>query len=152
MTAPSAVDDDDEEEYEEIEYELLTEAEFVNAELLVGTNWDRSPDKIVETWVRLVVDKDGKNVAVWGDGAQGTWKLDVPSQFLSMSKENRFAGKDIWACTVNDYYYFQGTVRGWTYWRPAAVLGQWQARRLGVSKEEAGTPPWFENENESESS
>lgn len=137
-------DDDDDDEYEYVEYDCLTEAEFVGSEWLIGTNWDRNPGRIDETWARLVVDASGKNVIVWGDNSQGVWSLDVASQFLSLSKENVLAGKEIWACTVNEnYYYLQGTVRGWKYWSAAAVLGQWQAKRLGVTDpDEAGCPPW----------
>ncbi|KAL7569848.1 hypothetical protein ACA910_008517 [Epithemia clementina (nom. ined.)] len=138
---------DDGDEYEYVEYERLTESEFVMSEWLVGTNWDSSRSKIDETWVRLIVDDDGKNVAYWGDKSEGKWSLDVATQFLSISKENLY-GKQIWAGVVDDFYYLQGTVRGWTYWQAAAVLGQWQAKRLGVDKEEAGTPPWFENDEE----
>ena len=97
-----AVNDDDEFEY--VEYENLTEREFIGSEWLVGKNWDRSPNKIDETWARLVVDKDGKNTTVWGDRSQGAWTLNVASQFLSLSKENVLAGKEIWACTFTDYY------------------------------------------------
>ena len=136
-------DADDDDEYEYVEFDSLTEEEFIGSEWIVGTNWDKNPNKIDETWTRLVVDKDGKNIAAWGDDSKGTWTFDVPSQFLSISKENLLAGKQIWACTISDYYYLQGTVRGWTYWSAAAVIGQWQARRLGVDKDEAGTPPWF---------
>jgi hypothetical protein len=138
-------EDDNEDEYDYIEYDTLTEAEFVGSEWLIGTNWDRNPAKIDETWARLVTDESGKNVAIWGDKSQGTWNLDVASQFLSISKENVVAGKEIWACTVTDYYYLTGTVRGWKYWSAAAVLGQWQAKRLGVAADEAGTPPWFQD-------
>ena len=136
--------DDDDDEYEYVEFDNLTEQEFIGSEWIVGTNWDKNPNKIDETWTRLIIDKDGKNIAVWGDDSKGTWTFDVPSQFLSVSKENLLAGKQIWACTISDYYYLQGTVRGWTYWSAAAVIGQWQAKRLGVDKDEAGTPPWFE--------
>lgn len=149
LSAPT--EEEDEEEYEYVEYETLTEAEFVNSEWLVGTNWDNQPDKISETWARLIVDKNGSNVAVWGDDSQGTWALDVASQFLSISKDNKFAGKEIWACTVDDYYFLRGTVRGWKFWSPAAVLAQWQGRRLGIDKEESGVAPWFEEESDSSS-
>lgn len=151
-TSSAAVseDEDDDEEYEYIEYENLTEQEFVGSEWLVGTNFDRKNGKIDETWARLIVDASGKNVVVWGDNSEGTWALDVASQFLSLSKENKFTGKDIWAATIEDYYFLQGTVRGWRFWSAAAVLGQWQARRLGVDKDEAGLPPWFEDENEND--
>mmetsp|Transcript_16495 Transcript_16495/g.34041 ORF Transcript_16495/g.34041 Transcript_16495/m.34041 type:complete len:218 (-) Transcript_16495:371-1024(-) len=145
-------DDEEEEEYEYLEYEALTEAEFVGSEWVVGTCWDNNPNKVDETWVRLVVDPEsGKNLCFWGDNSEGKWNLDVASQFLSFSKES-LAGKQIWACTVEDYYFLQGTVRGWTYWSAAAVLAQWQAKRLGVDPDEAGTAPWFlpqEEENES---
>ena len=136
-------DDDDDDEYEYVDFDSLTEEEFIGSEWIVGTNWDKNPKKIDETWTRLIVDKDGKNIAVWGDDSKGTWTFDVPSQFLSISKENLFAGKKIWACAISDYYFLQGTVRGWTYWSAAAVIGQWQAKRLGVDKEETGTAPWF---------
>jgi hypothetical protein len=142
-------DDDDDDDYEVVEYELLNEDDFLNSEWLIGTNWDHAKDKIEETWVRLISSDDKtQNVAVWGDTSnQGTWTFDVASQFLSISKSN-LGGKKIWACTVEDnYYYLQGTVRGWTYWQPAAVLGQWQAKRLGVdpNEEDIGIAPWFEN-------
>jgi hypothetical protein len=140
--------DDDDDEYEYVEFDNLTEKEFIGSEWIIGTNWDNNPNKIDETWARLIIDKDGKNIAIWGDDSKGTWTLDIPSQFLSISKENLFTGKQIWACTISDYYYLQGTVRGWTYWSAAAVIGQWQAKRLGVGKDEAGTPPWFVNVNE----
>jgi len=140
-----APEDDDDDDYEYIEYDVLTEEEFVGSEWLIGTNFDSSPNRIDETWCRLVLDPNsGKPLAIWGDKSEGTWKLDVATQFLSISKENVLAGKEIWACTVDDYYYLQGTVRGWKYWSAAAVIGQWQAKRLGCSPEEAGTPPWFE--------
>jgi hypothetical protein len=151
--APLAKEEDDEdEEYEYVEYDNLTEKELVGSEWLVGTCWDNRND-IQETWCRLVVDAAGKNVAIWGDDSTGNWNLDVASQFLGISKENKFTGKVIWAATVDDYYYLQGTVRGWRFWSPAAVLGQWQARRLGIDKDEAGIAPWFqtndaEDENE----
>ena len=99
--AAAATEDDDDDEYEYIEYDVLTEDEFTNSEWLVGTNWDRNPRKIDETWCRLVFDKDNKAVAIWGDRSRGTWKLDVATQFLSISKESLWAGKEIWACTVS---------------------------------------------------
>lgn len=148
----SSSDDEDDDEYEYIEYEILTEKEFMGSEWLVGTVMETRPDKIVETWCRLATKEDGKNVAIWGDGSQGTWSLDVANQFLSMSKEN-FFGKDIWAGVVEDYYFTAGTVRGWSIISPADVKGQWQAKRLGVDPDEAGTPPWFEiDEDEEEES
>jgi hypothetical protein len=139
-------------EYEYVEYEYLAESDFAGSEWLVGTVWEGgTQQKIEETWCRLAVDDNGKNIAVWGDKAQGKWAFDAASQFLSVSKEN-FLGKRIWACTVDDYYYLQGTVRGWTYLQPASVLGQWQAKRLGVTAEEAGPAPWFSEESNEESS
>lgn len=147
MTSSTADDDDDDEDYEYVEYEDLAEEDFRGSEWLVGTNWDNRRNEIQETWVRLATDGDGKNVAIWGDNAEGKWNLDKASQFLSISKESLF-GKQIWACTIEDYYYLQGTVRGWTYLLPASVLGQWQAKRLGVEPGEAGTAPWFEEEEE----
>mmetsp|Transcript_31551 Transcript_31551/g.92313 ORF Transcript_31551/g.92313 Transcript_31551/m.92313 type:complete len:230 (-) Transcript_31551:18-707(-) len=140
-------EEEEEEEFEYVEYDILTESEFMSSEWLVGTCMDSNPNKIEETWVRLATDKDGKNVAIWGDGSQGTWNFDVANQFLSMSKEN-FFGKDIWAGVVDDYYYTYGTVRGWNFISPAAVRGQWQAKRLGVDPDEAGTAPWFELSDE----
>ena len=138
-------DDGDNDEYEYLEYDALTEAEFVGSEWLVGTNWDRNPEKIEETWVRLVVSEEGKNICYWGDNSEGKWSLDVASQFLSISKESWF-GKQIWAGVVDDYYFLQGTVRGWTYLQPASVLAQWQAKRLGVDTDEAGVAPWFQQD------
>jgi hypothetical protein len=141
-----ADEDDDEDEYEYLEYDTLTEPDFLNSEWFVGTCWDSKKNEIRETWVRLAI-KGNKNIAVWGDDAEGTWSLDVASQFLAISKEYLW-GKQIWAGVVDDYYFISGTVRGWTYLTPASVLGQWQARRLGVDAEEAGTPPWFEVEDD----
>ena len=86
--------DKNDDEYEYIEYDALTEAEFLQSEWLIGTNFDRQPDQIIET-CRLIVNEAGKNIAVWGDGAQGTWNLDVASQFLSISKESVWKVKDI---------------------------------------------------------
>ena len=142
-------DDDDDDEYEYVEYDALSEDEFLRSEWLVGTVMDKNPSKIAETWCRLAVDNDGKNVAIWGDNSEGTWNFDVANQFLSFSK-NSLLGKDIWAGVVDDYYFCQGTVRGWNFLSPAAVLGQWQAKRLGVDPEEAGTAPWFEPDEEEE--
>jgi len=138
---------DDEEEYEYVEYDMLTEVEFQGSEWLMGTVMDSRQKVIGETWVRLVVDADGKNVAVWGDKSQGNWNFDKSNQFLSVSK-NALWGKNIWAGVVDDYYYCRGTVRGWNYFSPASVVGQWQARRLGVEPGEAGIAPWFEKEEE----
>ena len=142
-TADDNDDEEDEDEWEEVEMEILTESDFYASEWLVGSVMDQSPNKIVETWVRLATDKDGKNVAIWGDGAQGTWSFDVANQFLSFSKQNIF-GKSIWAGVVDDYYFTLGTIRGYTMWSAAAVLGQWQAKRLGVEPGEAGVAPWFQ--------
>jgi hypothetical protein len=143
-------DDDDEEEYEYVEYEILTEPEFMGSEWLVGTIMDSNPKKIVETWVRLASDKNGKNVAIWGDKSEGTWNFDVANQFLSMSKES-WVGKDIWAGVVEeDYYFTQGTVRGWNFLSAAEVVGQWQSKRLGVDPDEAGVAPWFQEEEDDE--
>mmetsp|Transcript_8745 Transcript_8745/g.23601 ORF Transcript_8745/g.23601 Transcript_8745/m.23601 type:complete len:262 (-) Transcript_8745:1357-2142(-) len=143
---------DDDDEFEYIEYDVLSEAEFRGSEWAVGTVQGENVQnqKVKETWVRLAADKDGKNIAIWGDGSQGTWAFDVASQFISISKEKLW-GKNIWACVVDDYYYLQGSVRGWTFLTPASVTGQWQARRLGVDPEEAGEAPWFEPEEPEES-
>ena len=141
-------EDDDDDEYEYVEYEILREPDFMGSEWLVGTVMENNDD-ITETWVRLVTDKDGKNVAVWGDNSQGTWNLDVANQFLSVSK-NSLIGKNIWAGVVDDFYYCRGTVRGWNFFSPASVVGQWQAKRLGVEKGEAGIAPWFEEPEEEE--
>jgi len=140
-------EDDEDDEFEYVEYDILTEKEFMGSEWLVGTVMDSRPNSIAETWVRLATDRNGKNVAIWGDGSQGKWAWDVANQFLSMSKENIF-GKNIWAGVVDDYYFTLGTVRGWSVLTPAAVKGQWQAKRLGVDPQEAGTPPWFETVEE----
>ena len=141
-------DDDDDDEYEYIEYEDLTEADLFGSEWRVGTCWDNKQNKIDETWTRLETKGD-KNVAVWGDNSEGTWSFDVASQFLTISK-NYVWGKNIWAGQVDDYYFLKGTVRGWTYVTAASVLGQWQGTRLGVDAEEAGTPPWFEEDEDEE--
>ncbi|VEU44943.1 unnamed protein product [Pseudo-nitzschia multistriata] len=142
-------DEDDDDEYEYVEYDILREEEFLGSEWLVGTVMDNSGENIVETWCRLAVDKDGKNVAIWGDNSEGNWNFDVANQFLSMSK-NSILGKNIWAGVVDDYYFCRGSVRGWNFFSPASVVGQWQARRLGVEKDEAGVAPWFEQEEEDE--
>lgn len=143
----TASDDDEDDEYEYVEYDILREPEFVGSEWLVGTVMDRSQQKIGETWVRLATDKDGKNVAIWGDNSQGNWNFDVANQFLSMSK-NSIIGKKIWAGVVDDFYFCRGSVRGWNFFSPASVVGQWQAKRLGSDKEESGIPPWFEEGDE----
>ena len=140
------LEDDDDEEWEYEEFEVLNVEDFYGSEWKVGTLNDNS-NKIQETWVRLLQEDDQ---AIWGDGAKGKWKLDVPNQFLSISKETfgGWGGKKIWACQLDDYYYLEGTVRGWAPWMAATVFAQWQARRLGVDKDEAGTAPWFEREEE----
>ena len=153
-TTPNTDNDNDEEEWEYLEYEELQEQDFAGSEWLVGTNWDSSPHKIQETWVRCLMDDTNRGASsqpcIWGDGNRGTWTFDRASQYFSMSKEYLW-GKTIWAGVVEDYYYLQGTVRGWTYVTPAEVLGQWQAKRLGVDPEEAGVAPWFEqDESDSE--
>ena len=67
-------------------------------------------------------------------------------------------GKKIWAGTIDDFYYLEGTVRGWSPISPASVDGQWQAVRLGVvdgervAVEERGEAPWFGEEEEDEES
>lgn len=136
-------EEDDDDEYEYVEYDILTEDEFMGSEWLVGTVMDGREDNIKETWVRLATDKDGKNVAIWGDNAEGNWNFDTASQFLSMSK-NAIWGKNIWAGVVDDFYFSRGTVRGWNFFSAASVVGQWQAKRLGVEPGEAGVAPWFE--------
>lgn len=142
-------DDDDEYEYEYVEYDMLEESDFSGSEWLIGSCMDSNPNKIDETWVRLGIDKNGKQVAIWGDNAEGTWKFDKASQFLNMSKNN-ILGKKIWAGVVDDFYFSEGTVRGWSFFSAAAVVGQWQAKRLGVDPEEAGTAPWFQTDEEEE--
>jgi hypothetical protein len=139
-------EDGEDDEYEYEEYEILTEKDFLGSEWLVGTCWENNSNNIKETWVRLATKGD-KNLAVWGDNSEGTWSLDVASQFLAISKEFLW-GKQIWAGVVDDYYYVQGTVRGWTYLTPASVVGQWQAKRLGIDPEEAGIAPWFQVKEE----
>ena len=142
-------EDDDDYEYEYVEYDILTDSDFLNSEWLVGTVMKNNVKKIDETWVRLAVDKDGKNVAIWGDKSEGSWNFDVANQFLSISKAN-LLGKNIWAGVIDDYYYSRGTVRGWNAISPASVLGQWQARRLGIEKDEAGVAPWFDDGDDDE--
>lgn len=150
--------DDDDEEWEYVEFENLTEEDFYNSEWKIGTLWDGKTN-IKETWVRLIVQPAGegpgaqaKNVAIWGDGWKGKWSIDVASQFFSISKESfgGWLGKKIWAGQADDYYYVQGTVRGWSPISPASVLGRWQMKRLGVGEEEAGVAPWFEKGPEEE--
>jgi len=166
MPLEEGEEDDDEMEWVEEEFELLTERDFYNTEWKIGTLMEskpREPSSIDTTWVRLVTTEDGTNKAIWGDDSQGTWTIDVPSQFFSISKETfgGWFGKQIWAGTIDDFYYLEGTVRGWSPISPASVVGQWQATRLGVvdgervAQEERGVAPWFmepeEVEGESES-
>lgn len=141
-------EEEEEDEWEYLEYEDLQESDFVGSEWLVGTNYDSAPQKIDETWVRCLVDSsNSKQPCIWGDGSKGTWYFDRASQYFSLSKEYLW-GKTIWAGVVEDYYFLQGTVRGWTYLTPARVVGQWQAKRLGVDPEEAGIAPWFMEQEE----
>jgi hypothetical protein len=141
-------EEDEEDEWEYLEYEDLQESDFVGSEWLVGTNYDSAANKIEETWVRCLVDSEkSKQPCIWGDGNKGTWYFDRASQYFSLSKEYVW-GKTIWAGVVEDYYFLQGTVRGWTYLTPARVVGQWQAKRLGVDPEEAGIAPWFMEQEE----
>ena len=141
-------------EWIEEEFELLAESDFYNTEWKIGTimeNKPREASSIDTTWVRLVTTENGDNKAIWGDNSQGKWTIDVPSQFFSISKETfgGWFGKQIWAGTVDDFYYLDGTVRGWSPISPASVEGQWQGVRLGVvegdrvSAEERGEAPWF---------
>eukprot|EP00956_Cyclotella_meneghiniana_P007427 scaffold10121_cov64-Cyclotella_meneghiniana.AAC.7 len=152
--------DDEELEWVEEEFETLTERDFYNTEWKIGTlidNKPRDPKSIDTTWVRLTTTEEGTNKATWGDGSQGKWTVDVPSQYFSISKET----------------FGEGTVRGWSpirlpclfcattlltlfanssYASPASVVGQWQAIRLGVvdgervTAEERGVAPWFGKE------
>jgi len=140
-------EEDDDDEYEYVEYDILAEQEFQGSEWLVGTVMDGRTSNIGETWVRLAIDAEGKNVAIWGDNSEGNWNFDASTQFLSMSK-NAPWGKNIWAGVVDDYYFCRGTVRGWNFFSPASVVGQWQAKRLGVEQGEAGIAPWFEQPEE----
>ena len=142
-------------EWVEEEFELLTERDFYNTEWKIGTIMDDKPrdaKSIATTWVRLVTTEAGDNKAIWGDDSQGKWTIDVPSQFFSISKESfgGWFGKQIWAGTIDDFYYLEGTVRGWSPISPASVVGQWQGVRLGVigeearvSEDERGVAPWF---------
>lgn len=138
-------EEEEDDEWEYVEFESLTEADLLGSEWLVGTCFDKSPDKIDETWCRLVCNDNNENIAIWGDNSEGKWALDKASQYITISK-NYLWGKQIWACVVEDYYYLAGTVRSWSFFTAAAVEAQWQARRLGVDKEEAGIAPWFEEE------
>jgi len=141
-------------EWVEEEFELLTERDFFNTEWKIGTlmeNKPKDPKSIDTTWVRLVSTEDGENKAIWGDKSQGKWNIDVPSQFFSISKETfgGWFGKQIWAGTIEDFYFLEGTVRGWSPISPASVDGQWQGIRLGVldgdrvTADEKGEAPWF---------
>eukprot|EP00569_Conticribra_weissflogii_P006994 CAMPEP_0171335920 /NCGR_PEP_ID=MMETSP0878-20121228/5653_1 /TAXON_ID=67004 /ORGANISM="Thalassiosira weissflogii, Strain CCMP1336" /LENGTH=272 /DNA_ID=CAMNT_0011837263 /DNA_START=24 /DNA_END=842 /DNA_ORIENTATION=- len=149
-------EDEEEEEWIEEEFELLTERDFFDTEWKIGTVLDSSPDSIATTWVRLTTTDEGTNIATWGNSnkiiARGKWAIDVPSQFFSISRESLggWFGKQIWAGTLEDYYFMEGTVRGWSPISPASVIGQWQGIRLGVSKEERGVAPWFAREEENE--
>lgn len=146
--SPTSDDDDDDDEYEYVEYDILTDAEFLGSEWLVGTAMDNNRlERIDETWVRLASDRNGKNVAIWGDKSEGDWNFDVANQFLSVSKRSIW-GKNIWAGVIDDYYYSRGTVRGWNFLSAASVVGQWQAKRLGVEADEAGAAPWFETDDD----
>ena len=152
---------DEEMEWVEEEFELLTERDFYNTEWKIGTLMDNKPrdaKSIDTTWVRLVTTDSGENEAIWGDGAKGKWTIDVPSQFFSISKESfgGWLGKKIWAGTIEDFYYLEGTVRGWGPISPASVVGQWQGVRLAVvdgervTAEERGVAPWFAMDDEEE--
>lgn len=143
----SVDEDDDEWEYEE--YEILKESDFYGSEWKVGTVMD-GKKKIKETWCRLVVKEGGEFFAVWGDGGEGKWNFDVASQFISITKDTfgGWGGKKLWAGTVEDFYFVEGTVRGWGPISPASVIGQWQMKRLGVDPDEAGVAPWFERKDE----
>jgi len=143
---------EEEEEWEYEEFEDLEEKDFYNSEWKVGTCYDDRPGDIKETWCRLVIDENGNNVCVWGDGANGKWKFDLASQFLQLSKESfgGWLGKRLWAGVVDDYYYLRGTVRGWGPLQPANVMAQWQAKRLGVDPKEAGEAPWSVDESQSD--
>jgi hypothetical protein len=154
-------EEDDELEWVEEEFEALTERDFYNTEWKIGTLMDnkpRVPNSIDTTWVRLTTTEDGQNKATWGDGSKGKWVVDVPSQYFSISKESfgGWFGKKIWAGNIDDFYYLEGTVRGWSPISPASVVGQWQAIRLGVvdgervTTEERGEAPWFTRGEEGE--
>jgi len=142
-------DEDDDEEWELEEFENLTEPDFYGSEWKIGTLMD-GKKKIVETWCRCVVKEDGQFLAIWGDGAEGKWNFDSTNQFFSISKDTfgGWFGKQIWAGAVEDYYFMEGTVRGWSPLSPASVVGQWQMKRLGIDPDEAGVAPWFETEDE----
>jgi len=154
------------EEYEYVteEFDLLTEDDFAGSEWKIGTLMDNS-DKITTTWVRLTSPQPSaddainapadnflkrvqgnKQAAVWGDDSKGTWAFDATTQFLSISKDTPLGlgGKKIWAVEVDDYYFLNGGVRGWSPWAACDNLGQWQAIRLGVDDEERGVAPWKE--------
>jgi len=138
----------EEEEWEFEEYEVLEESDFYNSEWKVGTVWNDNLKRIDVTWCRLIAaEKQLK--AIWGDGAEGKWTFDRASQFFSISKETfgGWGGKKIWACVIDDYYFMEGSVRGWSPLSPASVLGQWQAKRLGLDPEEMGVAPWFQEDD-----
>ena len=87
--APAA--DEEDMEWVEEEFELLTERDFYNTEWKVGTlmeNKKREAKSIDTTWVRLITTEGGENKCIWGDESDGKWALDVPSQFFSISKES----------------------------------------------------------------
>lgn len=139
-------------DYETVEYDFLTEEEFKDSEWLVSTARYNATggiydDGITETKVRLETNAKGKMVARWADKAQGDWYFDRARQYLCISKEN-WVSRTLWVCTVEDYYYLEGPVQGWTLWSPASVLGQWQAIRLGIDEKDAGPAPWFQEDTE----
>jgi len=145
--ALSETSEEEEDEYEEVEFEYMLYDDMLGSEWKIG---DLMEDKkqINEYWFRLLTNEE----VVWGDNSKGKWKLDERAQFLTISKESfgGWLGKKIWACNLVDFYYLEGTIRGWTPLEAATVKGQWQAKRLGCTDEERGPAPWFEDEGDEE--
>lgn len=136
-------------EYEYIEYDELTEKQFMGSVWLVGTNEADNEgnvtDKVTETKLFLTTDDQDKKVAMWGDCSKGKWYIDN-GNFLA-SKESLF-GRRYWTCYADDFYFMEGTIQGWSLISPAMKLGMFQAIRLDVDKEVMGEAPWIRRSNQ----
>jgi len=139
--------EDDDNEFEEVEFEYMLYDDLLGSEWKIGDLMEGKKN-VKEYWFRLLTNEE----VVWGDNSKGKWKLDERAQFLTISKESfgGWLGKSIWACNTDDYYFTQGTIRGWNPLEAATVKGQWQAKRLGCTDEERGIAPWFQEEYEND--
>jgi len=120
-----------------------TRSDLAGSEWKVGINW-RDSDKIDVSWFRLKAD----GASEWGFfiGGQGRWKMD-DGLFVTVSQDYFLGwnGKRLFSAKIgNDPNYLEGVIRGWKPWEPAAVMGRWQAIRLGV--ERPNPPPWHDLE------